>query len=266
MTSETLEPGRVEHDSVAPGPAPDPDMCCVPGATFLMGSDHHYAEEAPAHVVTVDDFWMDRCAVTNREFERFVEATGYVTLAERPVDPAHYPGATPELFVPSSVVFMKPQGRVDLRNHYNWWTYVAGASWRHPRGPGSSLQGLWDHPVVHVALEDAEAYAHWAEKSSRPKRSGSWPRAAGSTPPSSSGATSCAERQVARQHLARRVSVAEPDRRRSRVNGASRIVSAERLRAPRDGRQRLGVDDRLVSGARQRRRIGLLCANQSPRR
>jgi formylglycine-generating enzyme required for sulfatase activity len=114
--------------------------------------------------VTVDGFWIDRYAVTNREFDRFVEATRYVTLAERPADPALYPGAQPELLAPSSVVFVKPKGRVDLRNHYNWWTYVAGADWRHPRGPGSSLNGLWDHPVVHVAFEDAVAYASWVDK------------------------------------------------------------------------------------------------------
>jgi sulfatase modifying factor 1 len=139
-------------------------MCFVPAATFRMGSDHHYPEEAPAHVVAVDGFWMDRYAVTNRDFERFVRATGYVTLAERPVDPALYPGAQPELLVPSSVVFVQPAGPVDLRNAYNWWRYVAGADWRHPRGPRSSLQGLWDHPVVHVAFEDAAAYAQWIGK------------------------------------------------------------------------------------------------------
>ena len=140
------------------------DMCFVPAATFRMGSDHHYPEEAPAHVVAVDGFWMDRYAVTNRDFERFVRETGYVTLAERPVDPALYPGAQPELLVPSSVVFVQPAGPVDLRNAYNWWRYVAGADWRHPRGPRSSLQGLWDHPVVHVAFEDAAAYARWIGK------------------------------------------------------------------------------------------------------
>jgi formylglycine-generating enzyme len=140
------------------------DMCFVPAATFRMGSDHHYPEEAPAHVVAVDGFWMDRYAVTNRDFERFVRATGYVTLAERPVDPAIYPGAQPELLVPSSVVFVQPTGPVDLRNAYNWWRYVAGADWRHPRGPRSSLQGLWNHPVVHVAFEDAAAYARWIGK------------------------------------------------------------------------------------------------------
>jgi formylglycine-generating enzyme required for sulfatase activity len=140
------------------------DMCFVPSATFRMGSDHHYPEEAPAHLVTVDGFWMDRCTVTNRAFDRFVRATGYVTLAERPADAALYPGAQPELLAPSSVVFVKPAGRVDLRNAYNWWRYVPGADWRHPRGPQSSLQGLWDHPVVHVAFEDAAAYAKWAGK------------------------------------------------------------------------------------------------------
>lgn len=140
------------------------DLCFVPAATFLMGSDHHYPEEAPAHVVAVDAFWMDRYTVTNRDFDRFVRATGYVTLAERPVDAALYPGAKPELLVPSSVLFEKPAGRVDLRNAYNWWRYIPGADWRHPRGPRTSLQGLWNHPVVHVAFEDATAYAKWAGK------------------------------------------------------------------------------------------------------
>jgi formylglycine-generating enzyme required for sulfatase activity len=87
-----------------------------------------------------------------------------MTLCEKPANAADYPGANPEMLVPSSVMFRKPSGPVDLRNPYNWWTYVAGADWRHPRGPDSSLQGLWEHPVVHVAFEDAEAYARWAGK------------------------------------------------------------------------------------------------------
>ena len=144
--------------------APDSDMRWIPAGTFLMGSDTHYPEEAPAHKVAVSGFWMDRYTVTNREFRRFVDATGYVTLAERPANPADYPGAKPELLLPSSVVFKKSDHPVDLRNRYNWWVYVAGANWRHPRGPGSSLQGLWNHPVVHVAFEDAEAYATWLGK------------------------------------------------------------------------------------------------------
>lgn len=139
-------------------------MVKIPGGTFRMGSDNHYPEEAPAHQVRVNEFWIDTHAVTNTEFKRFVDATGYVTLAERPANPADYPGALPEMLVPSSVMFRKAAGPVDLGNHYNWWTYVAGADWRHPRGPESSLQGLSNHPVVHVAFEDAEAYAKWAGK------------------------------------------------------------------------------------------------------
>lgn len=140
------------------------DMVWIPGGTFLMGSDSHYPEEAPAHKVTVDGFWMDVCTVTNREFARFVGETGYVTLAERPAKPEDYPGALPDMLAPSSVVFSRPTQRVDLHSPYNWWVYVPGADWRHPRGPASTIEGLENHPVVHVAFEDAEAYASWAGK------------------------------------------------------------------------------------------------------
>jgi formylglycine-generating enzyme required for sulfatase activity len=143
---------------------PFENMVWVPGGTFLMGSDHHYPEEAPAHRVAVDGFWMDRCAVTNDEFQRFVKATGHTTLAERPPDPADYPGAKPEMLVAASTLFVKPMQRVDLGNPYNWWSWVPGANWRHPRGPQSSLRGLGQHPVVHVAWSDVEAYATWAGK------------------------------------------------------------------------------------------------------
>jgi formylglycine-generating enzyme required for sulfatase activity len=136
-------------------------MVWISGGTFRMGSDHHYPEEAPAHNVRVSGFWIARHAVTNAQFKRFVDATAYVTVAERPANPADYPGANPEMLVPSSVMFQKPVRPVDLRNPYNWWTYAAGANWQHPRGPGSSIDALLDHPVVHVAFEDAEAYATW---------------------------------------------------------------------------------------------------------
>jgi len=145
----------------APPRPPAENMVWIPGGTFLMGSDRHYPEEAPAHKVKVAGFWIGAYAVTNAEFARFVDATGYVTVAERPADPADYPGAQPELLVPASVVFKKTRGPVDLSNPYNWWTYVAGADWRHPRGPDSSIANLLDHPVVHVAFEDAEAYTRW---------------------------------------------------------------------------------------------------------
>ncbi|RJG07886.1 formylglycine-generating enzyme family protein [Noviherbaspirillum cavernae] len=148
--------------SPAPGKPPRPDMVWIPGGAFTMGSDAHYPEEAPAHRVSVSACWMDRTAVTNEQFARFVNATGYVTLAERPLDPAMYPGALPELLVPGGLVFTKPPGRVDLRHIGNWWAYVPGASWSKPLGLDSSIEGLEDHPVVQIAYEDAEAYAKWA--------------------------------------------------------------------------------------------------------
>jgi formylglycine-generating enzyme required for sulfatase activity len=140
------------------------DMVWIPGGTFLMGSDRHYPEEAPVHKETVSGFWMDRHLVTNSDFAQFVAATDYATLAERVPDAAQYPGALPHMLVAGSVVFRQPNMRVDLRNHFHWWTYVPGANWRHPIGPESSLEGLQDHPVVHVAYEDVEAYAKWAGK------------------------------------------------------------------------------------------------------
>lgn len=140
------------------------DMVCLPGGSFTMGSDHHYPEERPAHRVRLGPFRMDRGPVTNRQFSAFVAATGHVTAAEVRADPADYPGADPALLVPSSVVLVPPSGVVDRADIHNWWRYVPGASWRHPRGPGSALDGMEDHPVVHVAFADAAAYASWAGK------------------------------------------------------------------------------------------------------
>jgi formylglycine-generating enzyme required for sulfatase activity len=139
-------------------------MVRLPGGVFTMGSDLHYPEEKPAHKVRVHPFRIDRYAVTNRQFAAFVAATGHVTAAETPADPADYPGADPALLVPSSVVLVPPRGVVDKGNLHNWWRYVAGADWRHPRGPGSSLAGLDEHPVVHIAFADAQAYARWTGK------------------------------------------------------------------------------------------------------
>jgi formylglycine-generating enzyme len=143
---------------------PHPDMVRIPGGTFRMGSDHHYPEEAPAHRVTVAPFWMDRGPVTNRQFRKFVEDTGYVTFAEIPPDPKDYPGALPHMLYAGSLVFSLPTRPVDLRNWSEWWTFLKGADWRHPYGPKSNIKGLDNHPVVHVACRDAEAYAKWAGK------------------------------------------------------------------------------------------------------
>ncbi len=141
-----------------------PDMVLIPGGTFRMGSDRHYPEEAPVHRVTVAPFRIDRTPVTNRQFRRFVEATGYVTVAEIPPDPKDYPGALPHMLKPGSLVFTPPRQPVDLRDWTQWWKFEFGASWRQPLGCDGSNQALDDHPVVHIAFQDAEAYAAWAGK------------------------------------------------------------------------------------------------------
>ena len=134
--------------------APADDMVWVPGGRFAMGCDGcGLADAQPAHVVELDGFWMDRTPVTNDQFARFVAATGYLTRAERAAD--HPAG---------SAVFSAPQRAVSLEDPRAWWRYVPGASWKHPEGPGSSLRGRGRHPVVHVAHEDALAYARWAGK------------------------------------------------------------------------------------------------------
>ena len=139
-------------------------MVWLEGGDFLMGSDQFYAEERPVHEVRVDGFWIDEHQVTVAEFRRFVRQTDYVTLAERPLDPADYPEADPDLLVPGALVFRRTRGPVDLSDYRNWWHYVPGASWQHPEGPGSDIVGRDRHPVVHVAFEDALAYAAWAGK------------------------------------------------------------------------------------------------------
>ncbi len=141
---------------------PDHRQIPIPGGEFLMGSDRHYSEERPARKVRVDPFRIDAYPVTNRRFMEFVAATGYVTFAERPPDPGLYPGARPQDLVPGSLVFRMTDGPVDLRDFRNWWAWTPGADWRRPLGPGSSLDGLEDHPVVHVAYPDAVAFARWA--------------------------------------------------------------------------------------------------------
>ena len=139
-------------------------MVAIPGGRFRMGSDTGYAEEAPTHLVEIDGFHIDTRAVTNAQFANFVAATGYVTLAEIVPDAANYPGARPEMLFAGSLVFARTRGPVDTRDWSQWWRLQPGANWRHPYGPTSSLAELDDHPVVHVAYEDALAYARWAGK------------------------------------------------------------------------------------------------------
>jgi formylglycine-generating enzyme required for sulfatase activity len=150
--------------SQSPGPAPE-GMVWVPGGNFWMGCDTcEMPDAAPAHRVDVDGFWMDKTPITNSQFEQFVKATGYKTIAERKPDPKDFPGAPPENLVPGCAVFTPPSQDAPLDNHLAWWRYVPGANWNNPEGPGSSIKGREDHPVVHIAWEDAEAYAKWAGK------------------------------------------------------------------------------------------------------
>ncbi len=157
-----------------PGPAPA-GMVWIPGGEFSMGSEGKcsgksyctmdtVADALPIHRVYVDGFWMDATDVTNAEFEKFVKATGYVTVAEIAPTKEQFPTAPPENLVAGSVVFTPTPGPVPLDNHYQWWSYVPGANWRHPEGPQSDIRGRENDPVVQVAFADADAYAKWAGK------------------------------------------------------------------------------------------------------
>ena len=142
-----------------------PGMEWIPGRRFLMGSDAHYREEAPARVVHVDGFWIDRDPVTNARFAEFVQVTGYTTLAEQVHDPRERAGARFSNLPPGSLVFRAPGDARVRAAPLSWWHYVFGADWRHPQGPESSIDGRESHPVVHIAYRDAEAFARWAGKS-----------------------------------------------------------------------------------------------------
>jgi sulfatase modifying factor 1 len=162
-------------------------MVWVPGGEFAMGAldgdTLARADEKPRHRVWVDGFWMDETEVTNAEFAKFVEATGYRAVAERPVDweklkkdaPPGTPKPPDEVLAPGSLVFAPQQSAGDVQRN-DWWAWVHGADWRHPQGPGSSIEGMENHPAVHIAHEDAEAYAKWAGK--RLPTEAEWERAA----------------------------------------------------------------------------------------
>jgi len=139
-------------------------MQLLAGGEFAMGSADFYPEEAPVRRVEVDRFWIDQRPVTVGQFRRFVTQTGYVTIAERPLEPELFPDADPALLVPGSLVFRPARGPVDLSDVRNWWSYVPGARWDRPEGPESDAYTRGRHPVTHVAYADAEAYAAWAGK------------------------------------------------------------------------------------------------------
>jgi len=140
-------------------------MVWIPAGTFLMGcADDEFPDAQPIHKVQLSSFWLDKTDVTNAQFAKFVDATHYVTIAERIPQAQDFPGAPPENLVAGSLVFIPPDHKVPLTSHYQWWRYVPGANWRHPEGPNSNIQDRMNHPVVHVAWQDAVAYAKWAGK------------------------------------------------------------------------------------------------------
>jgi sulfatase modifying factor 1 len=164
----------IESNTSPPGTAPE-GMVWIPGGEFSMGARSPMdssdlvgmqatTDSRPIHRVAVEGFWIDATEVTNEQFARFVKATGYVTVAERKPTAADYPTVAPEDLTAGSVVFSPPDHAVPLNDHFQWWAFVDGADWRHPGGPGSSIEGKEKFPVVHIAYEDAEAYAKWAGK------------------------------------------------------------------------------------------------------
>jgi formylglycine-generating enzyme len=163
----------IANDQPPPGAAPR-GMVWIPGGEFSMGAAatqgmndvgmQATVDSRPVHRVRVDGFWMDATEVTNAQFAEFVSATGYVTVSERTPTAADFPSAAPEDLIAGSVVFSPPDHAVALNDHFQWWSYVDGANWRHPLGPETSIDGKDQYPVIHIAYEDAQAYAQWAGK------------------------------------------------------------------------------------------------------
>lgn len=153
------------NDQDQSNPVTNNAMVWIPAGSFQMGTnDPNFPDALPLHKVTLKGFWMDEHEVTNAEFEKFIKATNYVTVAERKLNPSDFPGVPPENLVPGSAVFSPPSQQVSLDNPLQWWKYVAGANWRHPSGPGSTIEGKQNLPVVHVGYEDAVAYTKWVDK------------------------------------------------------------------------------------------------------
>ena len=252
-------------------PHPTPaGMKWIPGGTFTMGTDNpRFPDETPAHEVTLDGFWIDETEVTNAQFQKFVDATGYVTIAEKAPKREDFAGQVEnvadipaENLVAGSICFNSMFDPNTLRKDgplwpYQVWQYVPGANWKQPEGPSSSLEGRWEHPVVHVSWNDAMAYCRWAGKR-LPTGSGMGTRGPRRTRRGriSVGQLSAPGREVDEQHLAGGVPSRERERGRSCAGRPGQIVPAERLRALRHVGQRVGVVLRLVPAGLLHRQPG----------
>ena len=243
-------------------------MVFIPGGEFTMGSDHHYAEEKPAHRVKLDGFWIDASPVTNAQFRRFVRDTGHVTFAEVAPEPKDYPGALPHMLRAGSLVFVKSKGPVDLKNWSNWWTFGFGADWRHPYGPGSSNKGLDNHPVVHISYRGCRGLREMGRQGTADRgRMG----VRGARRPGGRGIRLGRRVHAGRRYMANTWQGEFP-RQNLLSDGhethlAGRHLSAERLRPLRHDRQCLGMDHGLVFAKAQRGPCqGLLHAAEPARR
>ena len=247
----------ISNSTAAPKPAPE-GMVWIPGGEFSMGAavnGHGSCEmpmasndAEPIHRVRVDGFWMDKTAVTNEQFEKFVKATGYVTIAERTPTKEEFPTAPAENLVAGSVVFAPTDHEVPLNDHFQWWTYVKGANWRHPHGPESDIKGKEKYPVVQVAYPDAEAYAKWAGKRLPTEAEFEFAARGGLAGKTYAWGD---EFRPNGKWMANtwqgKFPVKDAGRRRLCRHRAGREISAQWLRPLRHGGQRLGMVQRLVS-------------------
>jgi sulfatase modifying factor 1 len=224
----------------------------VPGRTFTMGSNEHYPEEAPAHRVSVDGFWIDPTPVTYRQFASFVKDTGHVTVAEKTPDAADYPGSLPKMLRAGSLVFTQPKS-VAGPDITQWWSFKFGADWRHPYGGRSDIRGKLDHPVVHVAYNDARAYADWAGKDLPTEAEWELAARGGLDDVEYAWGDELSPDGRLMANTWQGIFPTRSTKTRGRgQNVTSRIIPSQRLRHPRHDRERLGMDIRLLVGQASR--------------